>query len=103
MEVCKDIDLTQPLTPEQRQMLAAVAARTAQPDEDCPELTDAQLAQMKRVADAPANARHRETVALRLSPQALRAAKALGDDYAAILSRILEKTLSDAELLKQYQ
>lgn len=45
----KEIDLNEPLTPEQKQMLEELKTRPVQPDDDCPELTPDQLSQMARV------------------------------------------------------
>ena len=44
----------------------------------------------------------KQTVAIRLSPQALTKAKSLGKGYTTILSRILETALADNEIIKQY-
>lgn len=45
--------------------------------------------------------RKKQTVTLRLSPQALEKAKSLGKGYTSVLSRILENALNDIELIKQ--
>ena len=50
MIIRKDIDLNTPLTVEQAEMLEALADRPVTPDEDCPELTPAQIAQFKQIA-----------------------------------------------------
>ena len=102
MNVYKDIDLNKPLTAKQRKQLEELKTRVAAPDNDCPELTDEQIDQLKRLAELRRDERRKQTVTLRLSPQALRTAKSLGKGYTSILSRILEGALSDAELLKRY-
>lgn len=43
------IDLNEPLTDTQNAMLNALISRPVEPDEDCPVLTDTQLAQFKKV------------------------------------------------------
>ena len=102
MTVYKDIDLNKPLTAEQQKLLEELNTRVATPDNDCPELTDEQIDQLKRLAELRRDERRKQTVTLRLSPQALRTAKSLGKGYTSILSRILEGALSDAELLKRF-
>lgn len=97
----KELDLTRPLTDEQTAMLRALDARPDSFDEDCPPLTAEQLAQFRAVAEANRVARCRQTVTLRLSPQALTKAKALGKGYTSVLSRILENALNDPEVIRQ--
>ena len=102
MTIRKEIDLNEPLTANQKEMLAELEARPIQPDEDCPELTAEQLAQMARVSELRRNNRRKQSVTLRLSPQALNTAKSLGKGYTSVLSRILESALRDAEILRRY-
>jgi len=102
MTIRKEIDLNKPLTIEQKQMLDALKTRPVQPDEDCPELTAEQLSKMVRVSEMRRDERRKQTVTLRLSPQALRTAKSLGKGYTSVLSRILESALTDTELIKHY-
>ena len=72
MIVRKEIDLTQPLTPTQIETLNALASRPISPDEDCPELTTEQLTQFRRISATNREERCKQTITLRLSPQALR-------------------------------
>lgn len=103
MIIRKEIDFNEPLTPEQKKMLADMESRTARPDEDCPELTADKLAELAKTAREKRQlAENKQTVAIRLSPQALATAKSLGKGYTSVLSRILENTLSDAELLRNF-
>lgn len=102
MTIRKEIDLNKPLTAEQKQMLEALKTRTVLPDEDCPELTAEQLSQLVRVSEMRRDERRKQTVTLRISPQALRTAKSLGKGYTSVLSRILESALTDTELIKHY-
>lgn len=97
----KELDLTQPLTDKQVAMLRALESRPDSFDDDCPPLTDKQLSQFRAVAEANRAARCRQTVTLRLSPQALRKAKSLGKGYTSILSRILETALNDPDTIHQ--
>ena len=77
MIVRKEIDLTQPLTPSQVEMLHNLESKPISPDEDCPELTMDQLAQFQRISAANREERCKQTVTLRLSPQAVQKAKSL--------------------------
>lgn len=100
MIIRKDIDLNTPLTAAQTEMLEALADRPVTPGEDCPELTPAQIAQFKQIAAANREDRCKQTVTLRLSPQALRKAKSLGKGYTSVLSRILESALNNPEIVR---
>ena len=51
MTTKKKIDMNEPLTDAQIAMLKALEAR---PDADCPELTEAQLLQFKRMGETTA-------------------------------------------------
>lgn len=103
MIVKKVIDLSnpKPLTEEQIQMLEALKDRPIEFDEDCPELTEEELRQFTRVSKERQEERGKQSVTLRLSPQALKKAKSLGKGYPDVLSRILEKALMDNEQIKQ--
>lgn len=101
MIIRKDIDLNKPLTPKQREMLAALESRPITPDEDCPELTPAQLAQFRSISEANREERRKQTVTLRISPQALRKAKSLGKGYTSVLSRILESALENPDIVER--
>ncbi len=102
MIIRKEIDFNKPLTDEQKKMLEELKARPVTPDDDCPELTAEQLKQFARVSEKNREERRKQTVTLRLSPQAIRTAKSLGKGYTSVLSRILENALTDAELIKHY-
>lgn len=102
MIVRKEIDPTQSLTPSQVEMLHNLESRPVSPDEDCPELTMEQLTQFRRISAANREERCKQTVTLRLSPQALRRAKALGKGYTSVLSRILESALENPDIIRHH-
>ena len=81
-------------------MLDDLMTRPVVPDEDCPEFTDEQLTKFKRISAEKREERCKQTVTLRLSPQALAKAKSLGKGYTSVLSRILENALNDAETIR---
>lgn len=102
MIVRKEIDPTQSLTSSQVEMLHNLESRPISPDEDCPELTMEQLTQFRRISAANREERCKQTVTLRLSPQALRRAKALGKGYTSVLSRILESVLENPDIIRHH-
>ena len=101
MIVCKEIDLNKPLSTEQKEMLENLKAVSPVPDEDCPELTEVQLTQFRRIAEERRSERCKQTVTLRLSPQALKKARALGKGYTSVLSRILENALNNPDIIRR--
>ena len=52
MTIRKEIDLKKPLSSDQAKMLNALTSRPIAPDEDCPELTQEQLTQFRRISAA---------------------------------------------------
>ena len=92
----------QPLTEEQLRAIVDAASRPMVFDADNPELTDEQLAGFRRVHEQNKAERRRQNVTLRLTPQAIKKAKALGKGYTGILSRIVESALNDPEILRKY-
>ncbi|MBQ6407983.1 MAG: BrnA antitoxin family protein [Butyrivibrio sp.] len=101
MIIKKNIDIYAPLTEEQETMLEKSAAAPIVFDEDCPELSAEELSEFKRVSDIRREGRRKQTVTIRLSPQALTKAKSLGKGYTSVLSRILETALNDNDMIKK--
>ncbi len=60
-----------------------------------------ELAQFKKIAEANKDERRKQTISIRLSPQALRKARSLGKGYTSVLGRILEDALNDNEVIKR--
>lgn len=67
--VRKEIDVKAKPTQEQLLMLEAAAKEPITYSEDCPELTESELAEFKRISDFKKHARKNQTVGLQLSPQ----------------------------------
>ncbi len=101
MTVKKKIDLDKELTKEQKKMLEKAASMPVTFDADSPELTEEELLEFKRISEKNRSDRRKQTVTLRLSPQALKKAKSLGKGYTSVLSRILEDALNDNELIRK--
>ena len=90
------------LSQEQKKMIKEAKKKPIVFDEDSPELTDEQLAEFKRVHEVNANERRRQNVTLRLKPQTIKKAKALGKGYSGVLSRMVEDFLDDPAAIKKY-
>ena len=76
---------------------------TAIPNEDCPEITDEQIINYAKIArEKRKESQVKQTVAIRLSPQALEKAKSLGKGYTSVLSRILEDALNNNDTIRHY-
>lgn len=88
-------ELTKELTTDEIEELNALDGRTVHFDEDSPELTLEQIKQFRKME------RNKQTVCIRLSPQTMKKAKALGKGYTSILSRMLDLALNDEELVKK--
>ncbi len=98
----KNIDITKKPSSEQLEMLKKAANMPIIYDYDSPELSTEELQEFKRISEINKDSRRKQTVTLRLSPQAITKAKSLGKGYTSVLSRILESALSDNEIIKQY-
>lgn len=103
MTIYEELNPGNKLTEEQIKMLKEPEASPAVPDEDCPELTDEQMAKFAEAArERRQRLQNKQTVAIRLSPKALDKAKSLGKGYTSVLSRILEDALADNEKIRRY-
>ncbi len=100
--VRKNIDLAKGPSEEQIKMLEKAAKKPITYDDDLPKFSDAELKEFKRISELKKESRRKQTVTLRISPQALEKAKSLGKGYTSVLSRILEDALNDNEYLKQH-
>ena len=100
--VKKEIDIKKKPTEEQQKMLREMEETSIIYDDDCPELTEEELAQFRRISDIRNDERRKQTISLRLSPQAIKKAKALGKGYTSVLSRMLEADLNNNERIKQF-
>ena len=93
--------MNRPLTEAQEKMLEELALRQVAPDNEFPELTQEQLSQFKRISTEKRDERRKQSVTLRLSPQALSKARSLGKGYTSVLSRILENALNNPDVIRQ--
>jgi uncharacterized protein (DUF4415 family) len=96
----KTIDITKSPSQEQIEMLTKAAKLPIHAEAEYPEFSEIELLQFKRISSERKAVRRRQTVTLRLSPQALEKARSLGKGYTSVLSRILEKALDDPDIIK---
>ena len=70
-------------------------------DEDAPELTLEQYAEMAELAKARRRRDIKPVVSLRISPDTLEKAKSTGKGYTGFLSRLLDNAINDPALVKR--
>ena len=81
--------------------IEAASMRPITPDEDAPELTLEQYAEMAALAKARRAKNVKPVVALRISPDTLEKAKATGKGYTGFLSRLLDNAINDPSLVSK--
>ena len=86
-------------TEAQIREIEAAASRPIVPDEDAPELTLEQYAEMAAIARNRRNSRVKPVVALRISVDTLDKAKATGKGYTGFLSRLLDNAINDPQMV----
>lgn len=96
-----ELDGKSKLTREEIKQIRAAAKRPIVFDEDCPELTEEQLAELGRLARERNKERQKQVLTLRVSAATMKKAKALGKGYTGILSRLLEMALDDPEMIQK--
>lgn len=88
-------------TEAQIREIESAASRPVVPDEDAPELTLEQYAEMAELARDRRNQRVKPVVALRISPETLEKAKATGKGYTGFLSRLLDNAINDPQMVSK--
>ena len=91
-------ELTSELTEDELRDLEAAEKMPLVHDADSPKLTEEMLMQFKHMNREE---RIKQTVSLRLSPDTMNKAKALGRGYTSVLSRLLDLAINDTEMLKK--
>ena len=79
--------------------IEAALAKPVVPDEDAPELTLEQYAEMAALARNRRNKQVKPVVALRISISTLEKAKATGKGYTGFLSRLLDNAINDPQMV----
>ena len=88
-------------TEAQIREIEAAAARPVVLDEDAPELTLEQYAEMAAIAKKRRSKKVKPVVALRISPETLEKAKATGKGYTGFLSRLLDNAINDPQMVSK--
>ena len=86
-------------TEEQIREIEMAMAMPVVPDEDAPELTLEQYAEMAAIARSKKNRQPKPVVALRISLSTLEKAKATGKGYTGFLSRLLDNAINDPRIV----
>ena len=93
------ITVGQQPTEAQIQEIEQASMLPVTPDEDAPELTMEQYAEMAAIARARKSKNVKPVVALRIDPGTLEKAKATGKGYTGFLSRLLDNAIKDPQLV----
>lgn len=88
-------------TEAQIREIEAAASLPVTPDDDAPELTYEQYAEMAALARARRSKNVKPVVALRISPDTLEKAKATGKGYTGFLSRLLDNAINDPQMVSR--
>lgn len=101
--VRKTIDVTKPFKITKKMMAELEAAKKLPTifDEDCPELTDKQIAEFAETIRLQRANKVKQTVSLRLSAPTLLKVKKFGKGYTTVLSKIIESALNNPKILKE--
>ena len=99
--VRREIFAGQQPTNAQIMEIEAAAAREIVPDDEAPELTVEQYAEMAALARARRSQSVKPVVALRITPATLEKAKATGKGYTGFLSRLLDNAINDPVLVSK--
>lgn len=91
-------DISPELTEEEIRELEQAEQKPVVFDEDCPEMTVAQLLEFKPFHQKRTP---KQTVSLRLSPSTLDLAKRYGSGYTTFLSRLLDEAIKDEALVRR--
>lgn len=88
-------------TPEQIKEIEEAAKMEPVYDEDFPDFTYEEMLELVEATKRMREERKKEVITLRISPSALKKAKAAGKGYTGFLSRLVENALNDKELVRR--
>ena len=88
-------------TEAQIREIEAATMKPVVPDEDAPELTLEQYAEMAAIARNRRSQKVKPVIALRISPETLDKARATGTGYTGFLSRLLDNAINDPQLVSK--
>ena len=93
------IKIGQKPTEDQIREIEKASMMPVTPDDDAPELTIEQYAEMAAIAKARKAKNVKPVVALRIDPNTLEKARATGKGYTGFLSRLLDNAINDPQLV----
>ena len=79
--------------------IQSAALRPVVADDDAPELTLLQYAEMAAIAKERKSQKIKPVIALRISPETLEKAKATGKGYTGFLSRLLDNAINNPDIV----
>jgi uncharacterized protein (DUF4415 family) len=88
-------------TEAQIREIELAASLPVTPDEEAPELTPEQYAEMAELARQRRSQSIKPVISLRISPDTLEKARATGKGYTGFLSRLLDNAINDPQLVKK--
>lgn len=88
-------------TEAQIREIELAASKPVVPDDDAPELTLEQYAEMAAIAKKRRSQQVKPVISLRISPETLDKAKATGKGYTGFLSRLLDNAINDPQLVSK--
>ena len=89
------------LTPTQIKEIDAAAKRPIVFDEDCPELTDEELAEFASLAKERDEARKKQVLSLRVAGETIRIGQSLGKGWTGVMARLLDLAIKNPVLLRK--
>ena len=95
------IHIGQQPTEAQVEEIERASSMPVVPDEDAPELTLEQYAEMAAIAKKRRSQKVKPVIALRISPETLEKAKATGKGYTGFLSRLLDNAINDPGMVEK--
>jgi len=93
------ITVGQKPTEEQIREIEAASMKPIIFDEDSPELTKEQYAEIAKIARERRAKNIKPVIAIRINPETLELAKATGKGYTGFLSRLLDNAIKDPKLV----
>lgn len=95
------IDVSSELNEKQIRQIEKANRLPVTYENDCPELTEDQLEELRSIKEQRREERNKKILSLRVSEKTMKKAQALGKGYTGVLSRILEEALNDPEMIKR--
>lgn len=99
--ITKEVKKGQRPTKKQIIEIQKAQKKTVVFDDDAPELTIQQYKEMAKIAREKRSKKTKVVIAIRISPDTLKKAKATGKGYTGFLSRLLDNAINDSVLVSK--